>query len=167
MAGQQESRRSVDEALGEIEVAWDRLMGAMTSWLEGDYASIHDAAGWTPIDHLAHVSAWERSRIGWLQGHPRHKGLGVSFNTFAQDYDALNEAVRQQTAGQSYQQVLADARTTHERMLAAIHAFDPSVVDRGGITSEEAARLGDELKENLTDHYEEHRADVEEMLGSN
>lgn len=158
--------RSVEEAMVELDSAWSRLMDAMTAWPEGDYSTVRDDAGWTALDHLAHVSAWERSRTAWLQGRSRHEGLGVSAETFAQDYDTLNEVVRQQTEGQGYDELLVAARTTHDRMLEAIRQFDFAVVDRGGITTEEAERLGDELQENLTEHYDGHRACIEEILGS-
>lgn len=167
MSDRQDGGRSVDEAMAELSAAWDRLMHVMTSWPEGDYTALRDAAGWTALDHLAHVSAWERSRTAWLRGRSRHEGLGVSIETFAQDYDALNEAVRQQTEGQGYDEIMVAARTAHDQLLGAISDFDFSLVDQGGITTDEARRLGDELHENLSVHYDEHRAYIEDILGSN
>lgn len=166
MTERQQNGLSVDEALSGIETSWNRLMGAMTSWQVDDYTTAHDAAGWTALDHLAHVSAWERSRMAWLQGRPRHEGLSVSEAAFTQGYDPLNELVRQQTEGHGYDDVMAAARETHRQMIGTIRAFDPTVVDQGGITAVEAGRLGDELQENLADHYEDHCAYIEEILGS-
>lgn len=161
-----QGERSLEDAMTELDAAWNHLMQVMTSWPEDDYTVLRDAAGWTALDHLAHVTAWERSRTAWLQGSPRHEGLGVSAETFGTDYDTLNEAIRRQTAGQGYDDAMVAARTTHDRLLEAIRGFDFSVVDRGGITTVEAERLGDELHENLTAHYDEHRAWIEEILGS-
>ena len=166
MTEEREGGRSVDEAMEDLDAAWDRLMQVMTSWPQDDYTTLRDDAGWTALDHLSHVSAWERSRTAWLEGRPRHEGLGVSEEAFAQAYDPLNETIRQQTAGQGYDEVLVAARTTHDRLRGAVAAFNPAVVDRDGVTAGEAARLGDEVHENLTVHYDEHRTYIEQILGS-
>lgn len=72
-----------------------------------------DAAGWTGKDHLAHLTAWERSLISWLQGGTRAEGLGVSEDLFAsRDIETINEAIRQDTRACSLEEVLAE----HDRV---------------------------------------------------
>lgn len=158
---------STGDALARVQDAWDALMVTMSKAPEQAYTGKYDAAGWTPLDHLAHVTAWERSRRFWILGRPQYEGLGVSSGEFEQGYDQLNELVRQQTAGTTYQQVMEDAQLVHRHMLDAIQSFDATArQDSGGITRDEADRLGSLLVENLADHYDEHRGYIETILAS-
>lgn len=167
MTTQETGDLSVHEGLVAMQRSWSRLMATMTRGPKDHYARKTDERGWTALDHLAHVSAWERSRLTWLQGRPRFEGLGVSSAEFRQDYDALNELVRAQTDGHTYDQILDAARSVHQAMVAEVQSFDPDDVDHaGGIERGEIARLGTLLKENLADHYDEHREYIERILAS-
>ena len=158
---------SIHDALVEVHKAWRRLMTTMERAPKADTTRKHDARGWTALDHLAHVAAWERSRLTWLQGRPRFEGLEVSSDQFKLGYDELNEIVRARTDGQEYDEVMEQARIGHQAMEAEIRSFDPDDVPReGGIGTAEIARIGAELKENLADHYDEHRGYIERILAS-
>ncbi len=161
------SELTIHDALVEMQKAWKRLMDTMEREPKAAYSEKHDAAGWSTLDHLAHVTAWERSRITWLEGRPRFEGLGVSSDEFQLGYDDLNEVVRRQSAGKGYDELMAEARTVHQAMVEAVRSFDPDDVPRaGGITAEEIADIGPQLRENLTVHYDEHREYIERILAS-
>lgn len=167
MASDQHGTISIDDALAQMRASWDRLMVTMSSAPVASYTGTHDAAGWTPLDHMSHVTAWERSRRFWILGRPQYEGLGVTSSQFQQGYDPLNELVRHQTDGHSYQQVMEDAHLGHQQMLDAILSFEATArQDSGGIKRDEANRLGVLLKENLADHYDEHREYIERILDS-
>ena len=167
MASGHREQVSLDEAFDRIQASWDRLMVTMSRAPEEDYATKRDAAGWTPLDHLAHVTAWERSRRGWLLGLPRYEGLNVSEEEFQQDIDELNERVRQQTAGQSYRWIMEQANVSHQQALDTIQSFASfSQVPLEGTTPEEIDNLGALLVEHLADHYDEHREYIERILAS-
>lgn len=167
MATHEPIRHEAHEALMGMMQAWERLMGTMTKAPKDEYARKHDARGWTALDHLAHVSAWERSRLTWLQGRPRFEGLGVTQEQFQLPYDELNEIVRQQTHGQGYDEIMQDALSVHQSMVEEVRTFDPNDVPRsGGIDTAEMADIGAQLKENLTDHYDQHREYIEKILAS-
>lgn len=156
---------SLEEALERIQSSWDRLMVTMTRASEEEYETKRDAAGWTPVDHLAHVMAWERSRRGWLLGLPRYEGLGVTEEEFGGDIDQLNETVRQQTAGKSYQQVMELAIGSHQQLIDVIQSYDSLRYETlEGTTPEEIENLGALLVEHLADHYDEHREYIERIL---
>ncbi len=158
---------SIHDALVEMQKAWSRLMTVMSRAPRAAYETKTDDRGWTPLDHLAHVTAWERSRLTWLQGRPRFEGLGVTSAQFKLGYDELNELVRQQTAGRGYDELMEEARKGHQAMVAEVQSFDPSDIDHaGGIERQEIARVGALLKENLADHYDEHREYIERILAS-
>jgi uncharacterized damage-inducible protein DinB len=167
MAEQDTIRGEAKQALMGVMKAWQRLMDTMSRAPKDHYTRKQDARGWTALDHFAHVSAWERSRLTWLQGRPRFEGLGVTSEQFKLDYDALNELVREQTAGQGYDQVVNAALSVHQAMVDEIRTFDPDDVPRsGGITTEEIADIGAQITANLTEHYDEHREYIERILAS-
>jgi hypothetical protein len=167
MATQEPVKRQAHEALMGIMQAWQRLMDTMSQAPKPEYSRKQDANGWTALDHFAHVSAWERSRLTWLQGRPRFEGLGVTPKQFQLGYDELNEIVRQQTHGQSYDEVMQAALSVHQAMIDEVRTFDPDDVPRsGGIDTAEMADIGAQLTVNLTEHYDEHREYIERILAS-
>jgi hypothetical protein len=167
MTSRESIQRSAKDGLIATMQAWDRLMQTMASAPKAAYASKQDANGWTALDHMAHVAAWERSRLNWLQGRPRFEGLGVSSQEFKLGYDDLNEIVRARTQGQGYDEIMDAAQVGHQAMMDEIRTFDPDDVPRsGGIDSEEIANIGAELTENLADHYDAHREYIERILAS-
>lgn len=165
MAAQNPIRHEAHEALKGVMQAWMRLMDTMSRAPREDYTRKTDANGWTALDHFAHVSAWERSRLTWLQGRPRFEGLEVTPEQFRLDYDPLNEIVREQTRGQGYDEVMQSALAVHQAMVDEIRTFDPDDVPRsGGIDTAEIADIGAQITENLTDHYDQHREYIEKIL---
>lgn len=165
MADQDPIRSEAKQALMGVMKAWQRLMDTMSKAPKTEYTRKHDANGWTALDHFAHASAWERSRLTWLQGRPRFEGLGVTSEQFKLDYDDLNEIVREQTKGQGYDEVMDAALTVHQAMADEIRTFDPDDVPRsGGIDTAEIADIGAQITANLTDHYDEHREYIEKIL---
>lgn len=171
--------KTIDELLAEIDASWSRLMGAMTSHPEADYGTKHDSAGWTALDHMAHVTAWERSVLSPLNGRPRHEGLGVTDEEFAtdeelaMDFDPLNEIVRSKTSGDSYEKTMADAETGHNAVVEAVKAANLDQLWRP--TTElcpdqrEAGKSGpfmQILMGDTAEHYDEHRSYIERTLNS-
>jgi hypothetical protein len=170
--------KSIDDLLAEIDAAWQRLMATMTAHPEADYATKRDQVGWTPLDHLAHVAAWERSALYPLQGKPRHEALGVTDEQFridqvTQDFDPLNQIIRDQTAGESYDDAMARARSTHADLVSAVrrasvedlwqptHALVPD-------TNEQRREVPfiEILMSDGCEHFDEHRAYIEKILAS-
>jgi hypothetical protein len=167
MANQDQNliRSEAKQALMGMMQAWWRLMDTMTKEEKSEYERKQDARGWTALDHFAHVSAWERSRLTWLQGRPRFEGLGVTSEQFKLDYDELNEIVRDQTTGQGYDEVVGAALSVHQAMVDEIRTFEPDDVPRsGGISTAQIADIGAQITENLTDHYDQHREYIEKIL---
>lgn len=64
------------EVMLEIETTWAALHSTLARLSEDEMTGVHDQAGWTVKDHLTHLTAWEESVISFLQGRPRHEGLG-------------------------------------------------------------------------------------------
>lgn len=154
---------SRDTLVDRIEQSWSALMGTMKSYPEVSYTAETDAAGWTALDHMAHVTAWERTWTYLLNGRPRHEGLGVTEEQFKMGFDPLNEIVRVRTANHSYEQVLTDARENHEKLVEAVRS---AKVDELDIDQRDEPSLNALLTENVIEHYADHREYIERILAS-
>ncbi|HYH13098.1 MAG TPA: maleylpyruvate isomerase N-terminal domain-containing protein [Thermomicrobiales bacterium] len=163
MASADRGQVSLDEVFDHIQNSWDQLMVTMSRASEEDYATKKDAAGWTALDHMAHVTAWERTWTFFLKGRPRHEGLGVTEREFGMEYDPLNEILRARTANDSYEEVLTAARESHEALLAALRSAD---VERLDYDSQGGKSLDALLTDNVIDHYNEHREYIEKIFAS-
>lgn len=170
--------KTIDDLLNEIDAAWGRLMVTMTSHPVEAYEAKRDPAGWNAIDHLAHVTAWERSVVFPLQGKPRHEGLGVTDEQFridqvTQDFDPLNQIIREQTAGDSYETVMVNARSVHAELVEAVQASDIDTLWKSGRelapdTNEQQRDVPfiEILMSDGCTHFDDHREYIETILAS-
>jgi hypothetical protein len=178
MSVDQHRGKTNDELLSEIDAAWQRLMNTMTSRPKEEYTTRRDDVGWTPLDHLAHVTAWERTVLFPLQGRTRHEALGVTDEQFTQGedplddfFDGINQLVRDQTIGDSYEKVMADAREVHDQTVAALRQttvndlWKPS--REMSSDTHEAARDVPFIEIVMSDactHFDDHRGYIEKIL---
>jgi hypothetical protein len=159
------------EFLAEIERAWAAFNAAIDRLTESQLTASQDEQGWTVKDHLAHLAAWERSTDYFLQGKPRHEGLGVAESLYADgDVDAVNEAIYRQHTDLPLSQVVALLRDTHHHLVESIqalsdddlyrpyHYFLPDQPDDGRT----AYRV---IYGNTIDHYAEHLEWIDALLG--
>jgi predicted RNase H-like HicB family nuclease len=170
--------KSIDDLLAEIDAAWQRLMATMTAHPEADYATKRDQVGWTPLDHLAHVTAWERSALYPLRRKPRHEALGVTDEQFridqaTQDFDPLNQIIREQTVGDSYDTAMGNARAVHAELVGAVRASDLDTLwTSGRELASDANEQGRDvpfieiLMSDGCEHFDEHREYIETILAS-
>jgi hypothetical protein len=168
--------KTIDDLLGEIDAAWGRLMATMTSYPEEDYEAKRDQVGWNALDHVAHVTAWERSALYPLQGKSRHEGLGVTDEQFridqvTQDFDPLNQIIREQTSSDSYDTVMRNARAVHAELVEAVRASDLDTLWKSGRelapdTNEQQRDVPfiEILMSDGCEHFDEHREYIEEIL---
>lgn len=110
------------ELLADIEQSWAALNAALDRLTEAQLTTIRDAQGWTAQDHLIHLTAWERSAVYFLQGRPRHEGLGVEKAIYLTDSDdVINAAIQSQHQGQPLTHTLTELRAVHAQLLALLH----------------------------------------------
>ena len=78
----------------EIEDGWLIINQAIDSLSKAQMTTLRDDEGWTVKDHIDHMTAWERSALYFLQGKPRHEGLGVEESVYlSEDEDSINAAI--------------------------------------------------------------------------
>jgi hypothetical protein len=107
------------ELLSDIEQSWTHLNAALNQLTDAQLTTtVGDAQGWTVKDHVIHLTRWERSVVFFLQGLPRHQGIGVEEALYLEGSDdAINAAIYQETREISLGDALAEFRATHQQLL--------------------------------------------------
>ena len=86
---------------------------------------------WSVKDHLAHIEGWERYLLALLERQSPSTAIGIDLATLrSTDDDALNELLIEPTKEQPLSQVLADLRSTHERLLVVVAALPAEELER-------------------------------------
>ncbi len=162
MATEQYQDKTIDELLAQIDASWTRLMETMSAASEGQKTGAADPQGWTVLDHMAHITAWERSVLFPLEGKRRHEALGITEEEYKQDIDTSNELIRTQTQGHAYEQVMSDAGQVHESLIAAVRSSDVETLRMPTSELCPGDLAGDRpfltvLMGDTAEHYDEHR----------
>jgi uncharacterized damage-inducible protein DinB len=83
------------------------------------------ADGWSVKDHLAHLTAWQRSLIALLEGTSRSEALGI--DEVAQEEESgfveVNALLHERVKDQPLDRVLAEFRQSRQDLLAVLHRF--------------------------------------------
>jgi hypothetical protein len=151
---------TLDDLLGRIDREWARLndlVRRMTpEQLEAPYQD-----GWSPKEHLAHVTAWERYLIGTvIGGKPPAESFALDpalaggADPGELEIDPLNELLVEASRGQSLAEVMETFHTVHGEARAAVAGIDFG--DWAGRTRDDGRPLLDWIAGNSYDHYLEH-----------
>ena len=164
--------RDKADLLARIDAAHAELDAAIIGIPADQLGSLRDAEGWSVADHLAHLTAWERSMLALFSGRPRHEGLGIDRETYeAGDINAINAAVRATSAGQSADAVIAAFERTHADMMARVTTMSDDDLRQPYahfLPDEPGSGFGNDsgdpilwrLCGNTADHFAEHCADL-------
>ena len=110
-----------EELLEHFHRDWSALATALARLSPTVMTTVRDEQGWTVKDHLVHLYYWERSALYFLQGKPRHQGLGVSERVYmSEDADIINDAIFQQHRTTPLDVAQAQLRALHAELLAAL-----------------------------------------------
>jgi hypothetical protein len=116
------------ELLTDIERTWVALNTALDGLTEAQMTTLRDTQGWTVKDHL---TAWERSTMFFLQGRPRHEGLGVDETVYLNGTDDdINAVIYQQRKALPLAEALAQFRRTHQELLAILQPLTDEALNR-------------------------------------
>jgi hypothetical protein len=169
MAGSNVSKAGL---VAEIESKWESLQALFNRLSEEEVTSIQDAQGWTIKDHILHLAAWERSVVYFLEGKPRHEGLGVDESLFKKgDFDEINEAIYRQNKDLSLAEATNQLQDVHRQLLKGLESLsdaDLQRVYRRYSAGEEGEGEGPPVYAliigNSADHYEEHQEWIQALL---
>lgn len=124
---------------------------------------------WAIKDHLVHVAAWEQSLLALIEGRDRQVAMGVS--EADHETDAINEAVFTLHHNDAPDQVLADFRKSHEKLIAALRTLSDADLQRPYShyqpdTPDETRPVIAWVGGNTFEHYDEHAGWIKKDLST-
>jgi hypothetical protein len=157
-------RLTKDELLAEVGRSWDVLTKALGRLPVERFESAQDSQGWTVKDHIAHLTAWERSVIALLQGRDRYQGLGVKEEVYlSRDYDRINDRIYWRTRTLPLKSVRDQSQEVHGELLASVEALTEADLQRPvrsflpeDSKDDDGRLVVDLVHANTADHYREH-----------
>jgi uncharacterized protein (TIGR03083 family) len=113
------------EVLAHIQASRAKLERLITELDEDTLTRPGPDGGWSVKDHLAHLTAWRRMVLGYLDGKPQAEGLGidpaVSANGSEED---INAALEAQHKDEPLAQVVAEFREVYDQLVARLAALE-------------------------------------------
>lgn len=163
------------ELLVDVDSSWKSVDGLLKRLSEFQMTSIRDKQGWTVKDHIAHVTAWERSAVSFLESEARHIGLGVDEYVYLRgSEDEINAVVRRQEEAIPLDQVLARFQQVHERLIELLEPLDDVDLQQPyrHYLPEEPGDGGDRpainvVYGNSAHHFREHLGWIEALVDEN
>ena len=159
------------ELLATIDGAWRALRSALERLPARDLTGPRDQAGWTVLDHVVHLAAWEASALCLLQGRPRHLGLGVEEDLYiGASFDDVNREIHRRTQGVSSAQALAWLENAHAAFVAALQRLGDADMGRPlqdflpTTPAGDLRPLAHFALENSAEHFQEHRGWIEALV---
>lgn len=90
-----------------------------------------DDAGWTALDHLAHIAAWERMIVAHLTDGSDHEIVDVDPARYAaMSLQQINDALHERTRGRSAGETLAEFVAAHSDIVALLASLPGEVFAR-------------------------------------
>jgi hypothetical protein len=120
--------------------------------------------GWSPKDVLAHITAWERRLLTWLQrwrttGSPQRPEPGITFA----DESVLNERDYLAAKDTPVADVWSDADVSYRALLGAVEMLsDADLEDQP--EGEDGPSWSWIIGANTHEHYKEHRQEIERWM---
>ncbi|MEW6405977.1 MAG: ClbS/DfsB family four-helix bundle protein [Chloroflexota bacterium] len=160
------------ELLATLELTWNSLNAILNRLTVPQKTTLTDAQGWTVKDHLIHLAAWERSIVFFLQGRPRHAGLGVEQALYEDgSADDINAAIFQQCKEMPLTEVLVQFHTAHEQLMRLLRPLTDADLHQP-YHHYLPDELGDDrlaievIYSNTIGHFEQHMEWIETLAGN-
>jgi hypothetical protein len=160
------------EMIERMDASRQVLLETLRHYEEWQLTDCRNADGWNAIDHVTHLTAWERSMVFLLNGRPRHLGMGVERDLYlSHDLDAINAAIREQHLDTSMATALREFDSVHAEMLDIMKRLTKADLEKPY-----SDYLPDEPREgpegpvwgyiagNTLFHYDDHRGWLEQTI---
>ena len=161
------------ELLAEVKAAHGRMEALLTRLSPAEITAQALDEGWSVKDSLAHLTAWEKMMLGWIDSMRRGEPVvryAPGFIETAESGDEpmvrLNEKLYQDDRQRSLDDVLGDFRRTHEEVLGSLDAMsEADIFEPRDFASRKQIRLIDGVIDgNTYGHYDEHLGWITEGL---
>ena len=153
------------ELLEQVKAAHARMEKLVSALSPAELSAPVLDEGWSIKDSLAHLVAWEKMMMGWmesmLRGEPVVRfapGFIESSTSGEEVMQALNEKLYQKDRARTLADVLTDFRRTHEQVLATLNRMsEADIFEPRDFASRKSVRLLDGvIGGNTYAHYDEH-----------
>ena len=121
---------------------------------------------WSVKDVLAHIAAWERRCVGWIQaGFRSEKPDKPEAGYIQEDINKLNEKTFQENRNRSLDDVQSDYRQSYQQILAQVHALsEDDITNPQRFTWTKGRTLVPYIAANTYEHYQEHIEQIQRWL---
>jgi hypothetical protein len=158
--------KSTTELLGNINGEWLALLGVIEKLTPGKMIT-PDAGGWSPKDNLAHLTEWMKILLGYhIDNRPPHEVIGVAPEaTEDWDFEAMNKLFFERNRQHSTEDVTDELKRVYAEVIAKLKSmpFDDLMKPRYADDPDKQPLLNWVLG-NTTEHFAEHRANIEKVL---
>lgn len=119
MTAETDAAWTAEELRERIAAGWEPL-NALVRGLPDDSLLRADETGWSVRDYLAHLTAWERSLLGLLQGRSRLEAMGLATGSQRWDTDDINARVLELGRRQQPTEVVLAFTETHRLLMSTL-----------------------------------------------
>jgi len=158
--------KSTVELLGNINGEWSALLGVIEK-LSPEKMVTPDAGGWSPKDNLAHLAEWMKILLGYhIDNRPSHEVIGVALQVTGDwDFEAMNKLFFERNHHRSVDDVMDELKRVYAEVITRLKSmpFDDLMKPRYADDPEKQPLLNWVLG-NTTEHFAEHRANIEKAL---
>jgi len=158
--------KSTAELVDNINVEWLALLGVIEK-LSPEKMITPDVGGWSPKDNLAHLSEWMKILLGYhMDNRPSHEVIGVAPEaTEDWDFEATNKLFFERNRQRSSEDILDELIRVYAEVVSRLKStpFDDLMKPRYPDDSEKQPLLNWVLG-NTSEHFAEHRANIEKVL---
>jgi hypothetical protein len=122
---------------------------------------------WSVKDVLAHIAAWERRCVGWIQAGLHGEKPDIPEAVYTQeDVDKLNEKTFQDNRNRSLDDVQSEYRHSYQQILAQVHALsEDDITNPRRFSWTNGRTLVPYIAANTYEHYQEHIEQIRGWLG--
>jgi len=156
----------------DLMLAIDRERTAFWNLVRGlsdAQMSMPDSGGWTPKDHVAHLSSWMMSLIGYEIDHrPWHEVLHVDKSlTDKSDIDGINDLLYQRKRKLPVSDVLAEFQEVCAELYSRLNSLSFEDLMKPRFPADAERRLlMDCVLSDTAEHFVEHREYIERALNA-
>jgi hypothetical protein len=141
--------------------SWDALQAEIAPLSDDQLLQSGITDGWSIKDSLAHISAWERMFISWLEALMRGERPDRPANMTEEWVNETNARVHAEHRNDSLDDVRAESRASHEAILVLIDGLsEEALFDPQHFPWMRGRDMAPWLRGNADEHYDEHREHI-------
>jgi hypothetical protein len=160
--GAQMTKRELWETLRAEWERWEKLVAQVKAG-RMDRASV--AGGWSVQDMVAHLTAWERQPVAWLEAvRTGNSPQPPAWPTTLSEPE-INAWLCALNRGRTWRDVRAESREVHRRLVQLFrHASEDDLMARGRFEWLNGKSLMNSIASDTFEHYQDHACALQAWL---